>query len=221
MVRRRVWVLPAILRLWSFLVPALQATGRDDSSGSALVYRPVRSGGGRSSSTSLVSRSSQTASCTLSSFRDPQSVSSCLVTVQRFARAEGFSSRLASQIGFAWRAASHTNFKWSVYGQWCHSEGHSFSCPTLPKIGDFLFWLRKTRKLSVSSILGYRSMLLSVFRFKLPEISLSSVLKDFICSFTVETPVRRSVHLPGIKMRCFAILSLPPSNHWLQLLSVP
>ena len=170
-----------------------------DGSGSvldsaAMVSRPVRSGSGRSSLTSLVSRSrsSQTASLPLSSSRDPQAVSSCLATVQRFARAEGFSSRVASQIGFARRASSRTNYqvKWSVYRQWCRSEGLSISRPTLPKIADFLSWLCKTRKLSVSSILGYCSMLSSFFRFKLYEISSSPVLKDLILSFKVETPVR-------------------------------
>ena len=44
--------------------------------------------------------------------------------------------------------------------------------------------------MSVSSILGYRSMLSSVFRFKLPEISSSPVLRDLLCSFKVETSVR-------------------------------
>ena len=38
------------------------------------------------------------------------------------------------------------------------------------------------------SILGYRSMLSLVFQFKLPEIY-SSVLRDVIRSFKVETPV--------------------------------
>ena len=115
-----------------------------DSSGSglaspAMVSRPARSGGGRSSSTSVVSRSSQTASLPLSSSRDPQAVSLCLATVQRFARAEGFSSRVASLIGFTWRASSRTNdhVKWPAYRQWCRSEGHSISHPTLPKIVDF------------------------------------------------------------------------------------
>ena len=99
----------------------------------------------------FVKRSSQTAALPLSSSRDPQALSSCLATVQRFARAEGFSSSVASQIGFAQRASFRTNYqvKWSVYRQWCRSEGHSISRPTLPKIADFLFWLRRTRKLSV------------------------------------------------------------------------
>ena len=158
----------------------------------ALVSRHVGSDGGRLSSASLVSRSSQTASLPFSSSRDPQAVSSCLATVQRFAKAEGFSSRVASQIGFARRASSRTNYqvKWSVYRQWCREESHFISQPLLPKIADFLFWLCRSRKLSVSSILGYRSMLSSVFHFKQPEISSSFILKDLLRSFKVEAPVQ-------------------------------
>ena len=60
--------------------------------------------------------------------------------------------------------------------------------PTLPKIADFLLWLKCFRKLSVSAVMGYRSMLSSVFRFKLPEISTSSVFHDILQSFQVEAP---------------------------------
>ena len=86
--------------------------------------------------------------------------------------------------------------KWSVYRQWCRSEGYSVSCPSLPKVADFLFWLRRSRKLSVSAVLGYRSMLSAVFRFQLTEISSSSVIQDLLRSFKVEAPCR-SVHPPS------------------------
>ena len=66
--------------------------------------------------------------------------------------------------------------------------GHSISRPKLPKIADFLLWLHRVRKLSVSAIMGYRSMLSAVFRFKLPEISTSPVLQDLLRSFQVEAP---------------------------------
>ena len=140
-----------------------------------------------------MSRSAQTASFPQSSSWDPLTVSSCLATVQRFTRAEGFSSRVAIQVGFTRRPSSRMNYqvKQSVYRQWCHTVGHSISRPTLPKIVDFLLWLRRSRKLSVFSILGYRSMLSSVFHFKLPEISSSSILRDLLRSFKVVAPVRR------------------------------
>ena len=98
-------------------------------------------GGGRAGSSATLSQSIQTASFPSASSRDPQAVSSCLATVQRFARTEGFSSRVATQVGFARRPSSRTNYqvKWSVYRRWCRVEGHSISRPTLPKVSDFLF----------------------------------------------------------------------------------
>ena len=57
-------------------------------------------------------------------------------------------------------------------------------------MADFLFWLRRSRILSVSAVLGYRSMLSAVFRFQLPEISSSPVLQDLLRSFKVEVPCR-------------------------------
>ena len=41
----------------------------------------------------------------------------------------------------------------------------------------------------MSAILGYRSMLAAVFKFKLPEISTSPVLQDLVRSFKIEVPV--------------------------------
>ena len=64
------------------------------------------------------------------------------------------------------------------------------SRPSLPKIADFLFWLCKSKKLSVSAILGYRSMLSAVFRTVLPEISTSPVLQNLLRFFKVEAPCR-------------------------------
>ena len=65
----------------------------------ALVSGPSRSGGGQSCGSSFISISAQTASLPSSSSRDPQAVPSCLETLQQFARAEGFSSRVAAQVG--------------------------------------------------------------------------------------------------------------------------
>ena len=80
--------------------------------------------------------------------------------------------------------------KWSVYRKWCTSQGHSISRPSLSKIEDFLFWLRRSKHLSVSAVQGYRSMLSAVFRSVLLEISTSPVLHDLLRSFSGEAPVR-------------------------------
>ena len=113
-------------------------------------------------------------------------------TIQRFARSPGFSSHVAKQASLVRRSSSRSGYqaKRAVYRQWCRSEGHSISRLSLPKVADFLFWLRRSRKLSVSAVWGYRSMLSAVFRFQLPEISSSPVIQDLLRSFKVEAPCR-------------------------------
>ena len=77
-----------------------------------------------------------------------------------------------------------------MFRQWCRSEGHSISHPSLPKIADFLFWLRRYRRLSVSSVMGYRFMLSAIFQSVLPEISISPMLHVLLRSFQAEAPIR-------------------------------
>ena len=87
--------------------------------------------------------------------------------------------------------ASRVPGRWLIYRLWCRAEGHSISRPSLAKIADFLFWLRCSRRLSVSAVMGYRSMLSAVFKSILPEISTSPILHDLLRLFQVEAPVRQ------------------------------
>ena len=111
--------------------------------------------------------------------------------IKRFIRAGGFSRRVAQQVPFARRPSSRAGYqsKWLVFRHWCRSEGHSISHPSLLKIADFLFWLRRYCRLSVSSVMGYRSMLSAVFKSVLPEISISPVLHVLLRSFQAEAPI--------------------------------
>ena len=61
------------------------------------------------------------------------------------------------------------------------------SRPSLSKVADFLCWLRSSKRLSVSSIRGYCSMLSAVFRFQLPSLSSHPVLRDLLQSFCLES----------------------------------
>ena len=172
--------------------------GRSDDAHSSLlapasvVPGPSRSSCGSSGGSASVSISSQPAAFPSLPSRAPQAVSSCLATIQRFARAAGFSSAVASQVGLARRRSSRVNYqlKWSLYRDWCRPHGHSVSRPSLPEVADFLLWLRRSKGLSVSSILGYRPMLSAVFRSVLPGISSDPVIKHLLRSFKVETPPR-------------------------------
>ena len=157
----------------------------------AVVSGSSGSGGRRPGRSSTVQRPSASAPLPPVSSRSVQAVSSCLETITRFTRAGGFSRRVAQQVSLARRPSSRAGYqsKWFVFRQWCRSEGHSISRPSLPKIADFLFWLRRSRRLSVSSVMGYRSMS-AVFKSVLPEISTSPVLHDLLLSFQAEAPIR-------------------------------
>ena len=148
--------------------------------------------GGQSSGSTSGQGSVEPASCTSATSGSVKASSSCLETIQRFVRSCGFSRHVAKQTALARRPSSRVGYqaKWSVYRKWCTSEGHSISRPSLPKIADFLFWLRRSKKLSVSAVIGYRSMLSAVFRSVLPEISTSAVIHDLLRSFRAAAPVR-------------------------------
>ena len=165
--------------------------GPADHHSSVLASEAVVSGssgsdGRRCSRSSTVQGPSASASLPSVPSGSVQAVSSCLETIKRFTRAGGFSKHVAQQVSLACRPSSRAGHqsKWLVFRQWCRSEGHSISRPSLSKIADFLFWLRRSCQLSVSSIMGYRSMLSAVFKSILPEISSSPVLHDFAAFFS-------------------------------------
>ena len=158
----------------------------------AVVSGSSGAGCGRSGGSSSVQRSSAATTLPSSSSGSVRAVASCLETIQRFARARGFSKHVAKQVALARRPSSRAGYqaKWSIYRRWCHSKGHLVFRPSLLKIADFLFWLQHSKKLSVSAVLGYRSMLSAVFRTILPEIFTSPVIRDMLQSFKVEAPCR-------------------------------
>ena len=158
----------------------------------ALVPGSAGSGGGRSGGSASVSGPSLSAPLSSASSGGVRAVTSCLETIQQFAQAKGFSKHVAKQSALARRSSSRAGYqaRWSIYRQWCHGKGHSVSRPSLHKIADFLFWLRRSKKLSISAVLGYRSMLSAVFRTVLSEISTSPVIHDLLRCFKVEAPCR-------------------------------
>ena len=109
----------------------------------ALVYGCAGTSNCPTGNVASSSSSPQPASLLSSSSQSPQALSSCLTTLQRFARAAGFSSRVAAQVALAWRSSSRTNYhlKWSVYRQWCSSVGHYISnVPALALQADVLLY---------------------------------------------------------------------------------
>ena len=64
------------------------------------------------------------------------------------------------------------------------------SHPSVSKVADCLVWLREDQGLSLSSVKAHRSMLSSVFRFKLPALGEDRVLQDLLRSFAIARPCR-------------------------------
>ena len=106
----------------------------------------------------------------------------CMATIKRFARQAGFSSTVAGQLVFCRRLSTRLNYqaRWGTYRKWCRDFGHRSSSPSIAKIAEFFMFKRKGAALA--TIKGYRAMLSAVFKFPLPEISTSPILKDLIRS---------------------------------------
>ena len=114
----------------------------------------------------------------------------CMATIKRFARQAGFSSTVAGQLVFCRRQSTRLNYqaRWGSYRRWCRDFGHRSSSPSIAKIAEFLTYMFKRKGAALSTIKGYRAMLSAVFKFPLPEISTSPILKDLIRSFEISAP---------------------------------
>ena len=147
-----------------------------------------------SNRTTQTSRSAATIAFPSVSRKSPNASADCVATLKRFARQAGFSEAVAGQLALCRRTSTRLNYqaRWGKFRKWCKDFHHRSSEPTIPKVAEFLTFLFKTEKASVSTIKGYRSMLSSVFKFCLPEISTSPILKDLTRSFEISAP--RPVH---------------------------
>ena len=144
--------------------------------------------------TTQTSRSAATTAFPSVSRKSPNASSDCVATLKRFARQAGFSETVAGQLAPCRRTSTRLNYqaRWGKFRKWCKDSHHRSSEPTIPKIAEFLTFLFRTEKAAVSTIKGYRSMLSSVFKFCLLEISTSPILKDLTRSFEISAP--RPVH---------------------------
>ena len=114
----------------------------------------------------------------------------CMATIKRFARQASFSPAVVGQLIFSRRLSTRLNYqaRWGTYRKWCKDFGHQSSSPSIAKIADFLTYMFKSKGAALSTIKGYRAMLSAVFKFPLPEISTSPILKDLIRSFEISAP---------------------------------
>ena len=165
-----------------------------------------------SNRTTQTSRSAARTAFPSVSRKSPYASSDCVATLKRFACQAGFSETVAGQLALCRRKSTRLNYqaRWGKFRKWCRDFHHRSSEPTIPKIAEFLTFLFKTEKAAVSTIKGYRAMLSSVFKFCLPDISSSPILKDLVCSFEISAP-RPLHHSPPWDLdKVLEYLSGPP-----------
>ena len=165
-----------------------------------------------SNRTTQTSRSAATTAFPSVSRKSPYASSDCVATLKRFASQAGFSEMVAGQLALCRRKSTRLNYqaRWGKFRKWCRDFHHRSSEPTIPKIAEFLTFLFKTEKAAVSTIKGYRAMLSSVFKFCLPEISSSPILKDLVRSFEISAPCPLHHSPPWDLDRVLEYLSGPP-----------
>ena len=165
-----------------------------------------------SNRTTLSSRSAATTAFPSVSRKSPYASSDCVATLKRFASQAGFSETVAGQLALCRRQSTRLNYlaRWGKFRKCCRDFHHRSSEPTIPKIAEFLTFLFTTEKAAVSTIKGYRAMFSSVFKFCLPEISSSPILKDLVRSFEISAP-RPLHHSPPWDLdKVLEYLSDPP-----------
>ena len=74
---------------------------------------------------------------------------------------------------------------WTIWLAWCEKDKRTSDAKE-QKVADFLIYLRRKRKLAVSSIKCYRAMLTSVYRYKGRDFSSSRTLHEIIRSYKKE-----------------------------------
>ena len=155
-----------------------------------LVSRPSGTIIRRSHHTVRSKRSSKTAPLPPVPPKSAYASADCMATLKRFAIQAGFSPAVAGQLIFSRRLSTRLNYqaRWGTYRKWCKDFHHRSSSPSIAKIADFLTYMFKNKGPALSTIKGYRAMLAAVFKFPLPEISSSPVLKDLVRSFEISAP---------------------------------
>ena len=155
-----------------------------------LVSRPSGTVIRRSHHTVRSKRSTKTAPLPPVPPKSAYASADCMATLKRFAIQAGFSPAVAGQLIFSRRLSTRLNYqaRWGTYRKWCKDLGHRSSSPTIAKVADFLTYMFKTKGAALSTIKGYRAMLAAVFKFPLPEISSSPILKDLVRSFEISAP---------------------------------
>ena len=122
-------------------------------------------------------------------------------------RAKGFSKEVARRIATShWASTQKTyNSHWRTFCRWCRTRGRDPLAATPPVVADFLTYMFKEKDSAVSTLQGYRSVLLNTLKDQANADFRDNIfLRNLLSNFMVERP-RSLRSLPqwdlGIVMR--------------------
>ena len=110
----------------------------------------------------------------------------------------GFSKVVAERIARSVKSSTLRNYqcKWRVFCDWCRSVNLCPASIDIPRIADFFIFLKDSKKLSLSAIRGYRSMLANTFQVSLGSVGSDIQLSNLIRHFAVN-PQKISNKVPS------------------------
>ena len=129
--------------------------------------------------------------------RGPRHVPSTRLTVIRlFSGRNAFLREAAALIASARRQSTRSVYdsRWNIFADWCVRRQIDPLNPSTRRIADFLIHLFDVKKLSLSSIKGYRSMLSQTLAFhKSSKVCSDPAISELIRAMELKRPVTRSL----------------------------
>ena len=161
-----------------------------------MVQQPSGTCDGKSDSTSMQRRSPVSSAGHSISSQHRNAPPSRLEIIRESIRDREFSEYATSCISNAKRESTNKvySLKWKKFCHWCSEREVNPVDPPIHAIADFLSYLFREEKASVSTIKGYRSAISNTLKFSVgPTIGSDPFISDLIRNFDIQRPVTKSL----------------------------
>ena len=120
-----------------------------------------------------------------------RSKSSRLEVISGFVESRGFSESVSNRIAVPQRQSTVKlyDYQWKCFCDWGEGRGVDPINPSVPNIAEFLLYLFEEKKLSVTTVKGYRSSISKMMQAKGIDISHNPDLNALCRSFLLERPL--------------------------------
>ena len=160
-----------------------------------LVQRPARTSQGASKASSSKTRSSVSKRSRTSSMSRRASLTRMAI-IREALRKKCFSERASSLISQSRRDSTVKVYdaKWNIFSDWCRRRDIDPLHPSSRRLADFFVYLFDVKKLSVSTIKGYRSMISHTLSFRgRSDIGSDTSISELMRALELKRPVSRSL----------------------------